>query len=430
MRVSFKKSMGAFAFLATSALVLSACSGGGGDTDADTDGADSTEQVDTLKIAALLPQTGSLGFLMPPVEAGISQALADINDAGGVLGNDVEMVGVYNEHDSTDTTVIDKSVDELLATDAAFVLGAMSSSMSLHVVDKITGAEVMMGSPSNTAVALDNYDPFYFRTAPPDSVQGAALAEQIISDGVTDLAFLAFNDDYGVGLRDTIQETTEAAGVNITYGGMGEGNEFAVDQKTFTSDVTAAINSGAEAIAIVTFDQINQILPELISQGWDPAKVYLVDGNANSFEGVVDAGSVVGMQGSIPGAQANPEFRAQLEDIYQEEQGSKLESLTYGPEGYDLVILTALAAVKGGSADSVTIRDNVHAVSGADGGTECTTFEECASLLEDGEDIQYRGQSGIGPLKDGSPSSAHIGIYKYDENNEPVFQHAMEGEVN
>lgn len=428
MRVYSKKTAGAVALFASAALVLSGCSGAADTAEEPEDtSTPAAETVDTLKIAALLPQTGSLGFLMPPVQAGIDRALIDINEAGGVLGNDVELVGVFNEHDGTDTTVIDKSVDQLLSSDAAYVLGAMSSSRTLHVIDKITGAGMMMGSPSNTAVALDGYSPFYFRTAPPDSVQGTALAQQIVDDGVTDLAFLTFNDDYGLGLRDKIQEVTEGEGVNITYGATGEGNEFAVDQQTFTSDVTAAIKSGAEAIAVVTFDQINQILPELLAQGWDPSKVYLVDGNANSFEDVVDPGTVVGMQGSIPGAQAKTEFEASLREIYEENQGQKLESLTYGPEAYDLVVLTALASIKGGSADSETIRDNVHAVSGADGGTECTSFKECADLIENGDDIQYRGQSGIGALEDGSPSSAFIGIYKYDEENSPVFQQSVEG---
>lgn len=432
MKVSSRKTAGAIALFASAALVLSACSSTPEETP-DAGGEETpttpTETVDTLKIAALLPQTGSLGFLMPPVQAGIDQAIADINAAGGVLGNDIELVGIFNEHDGSDTSVIDKSVDDILNTDAAFLLGAMSSSRTLHVIDKVVAAGLMMGSPSNTAVQLDGYDPFYFRTAPPDSVQGKALADQIVSDGVTDLAFLTFNDDYGVGLRDRIQEVVEEAGVNVTYGANGSGDEFPVDQQSFTADVTAATQSGAEAIAIITFDQVNQILPELIAQGWDTSKVYLVDGNANSFEGVVDAGTVVGMQGSIPGAQAKPEFEQQLREIYEANQGSPLESLTYGPEAYDLVVLASLASIRGGSADSETIRDNVHAVSGSEGGTECTTFEECAGLLESGEEIQYVGQAGIGPLSDGSPSSAWIGIYKYDESNTPQFVNSVRGEV-
>lgn len=433
MKVYSKKSAGALALLASAALVLSACSSAAEEPDTETPDTEApttpSEVVDQLKIAALLPQTGALGFLMPLVEAGIHLALEDINAAGGVLGNDVVLDGVYNEHDGSDTTVIDRSVDELLASEASFVLGAMSSSRTLHVIDKITGAGMVMGSPSNTAAELVGASPFYFRTAPPDTVQGAALGNKIVEDGVTDVAFLTFNDSYGTGLRDTIQETVEAAGVTVTYGGTGDGDEFPLDQQAYQSDVTRAIQSGAEAIVVVTFEQINQILPELINQGFDPANVYLVDGNANDMSGVVDEGAVVGMQGSIPGANADDAFKELLVAKYKEVTGNDLVSYTYAPEGYDLVVLTALAAERGGSADSATIKDNIHAVSGADGGTECDSFEACRDLLSDGEEIQFVGKSGIGALREGDPSAAWIGIYEYDETNQPQFQTAVRGEI-
>ncbi len=69
-------------------------------------------------------------------------------------------------------------------------------------------------------------------------------------------------------------------------------------------------------------------------------------------------------------------------------------------------------------------------MSGANGGTECDNYADCAKLIADGKDIHYKGQSGTGPLNDkGEPSSAFIGIYKYDEDNKPVWQQAIEGET-
>ncbi|HUH53355.1 MAG TPA: ABC transporter substrate-binding protein [Microbacteriaceae bacterium] len=434
MKVYSKKTAGAFAMVATAALVLAGCSTSAepapGDDSAPAETPAAEETLDTLKIAGLLPQTGSLGFLMPPVEGGMYLALDDINEAGGVLGNPVEIVDIFNEGEGADRSVIDSSVDQLLSSDAAFVLGAMSTGQTLHVIDKITEAGLMMGSPSNTGAVLEGYSPLYFRTAPSDNIQGGTLAQQIISDGITDVAFLTFNDDYGIGLRDKIQQVLEDAGVNITYGGTGEGNEFPGDQRAFTSDVTAAVKSGAEGIVIVTFDQSEQIIPELQDQGFDPANIYLIDGNTNSLVGVVEAGSVVGMQGTIPGAQqGDPAFADRVEAKYTEMTGNALESFTYAPEAYDLMMLTALAAQRGGSADPQTISANVHAVSGADGGEECETYEECLALLEDGKEIHYVSKAGIGPLKNGDPSAAWIGIYEYDDSDTPQFKSEEFGEI-
>jgi neutral amino acid transport system substrate-binding protein len=428
MKMISKRATGALALAATAALVLSSCSSGGADEGSNGD--DGNAGGEGLKIATLLPHTGSLGFLMPPVQAGIAQALVEINDAGGVLGQPVEVVVDANEGDGSDITVVEQGAGEVIASGASFVLGAMSSSRTMHVVDRITGEGVLMGSPSNTASALSGVSPNYFRTAPPDSVQGSALANQILADGKSNIAYLTFADDYGTGLRDTIQSVTEAGGATTVYGGQGDSDEFPVDQGTFSAEVSAVAASNADAVVVVTFDQINALLPEMLIQGIDPSTVYLVDGNANSFADVVDLGSVTGMQGSIPGAQANAEFMAQLEEIYTAEFGGQLESFTYGPEAYDLVTITALAAEKAGAVDSASIQAELAAVTGANGGEECSSFADCKALLDDGSDIRYVGKSGTGPLNaDNDPSSAWIGIYKYDDSNTPQFVSAVEGEV-
>ncbi|MCA0347267.1 MAG: ABC transporter substrate-binding protein, partial [Actinobacteria bacterium] len=254
MKMISKRTTGALALAAAAALVLSSCSSSA--EEPKTDGGGST---DALQIATLLPQTGSLGFLMPPVQAGIAQALADINGAGGVLGQDVTIVAEGNEGDATDLTVVEKGADDVIKSGAAFVLGAMGSGRSAHVVDKIAEAGILQGSPSNTSADLSGISPNYFRTAPPDTVQGDALGNQILADGKSTVAFLTFNDPYGLGLRDVIQETVEAGGAEVVYGAKGDGNEFPTEQTSFAAEATAVKDSGAEAIVVVTYDHLKQI---------------------------------------------------------------------------------------------------------------------------------------------------------------------------
>ena len=103
---------------------------------------------------------------------------------------------------------------------------------------------------------------------------------------------------------------------------------------------------------------------------------------------------------------------------------------TYGAETYDGIILAALAAQKGGSADGKTIQANMAAVSGSTKGEKCDSYKACVALLKDGKEIQYQGQTSIGAFNDAhDPSSASIGVYKYDADNKPVFDHSQEGSV-
>jgi neutral amino acid transport system substrate-binding protein len=438
---SKKAWLAAVALAGASALTLVGCAGGG--TGGSTSGSsapsadykaydcpDGSTSADILKVGTLLPVTGTLAYLGPPEIAGVGLAVNDINAAGTkacTFGTD--------SGDSNDLTVSTASASKLIDAKVSLVVGAASSSVSQNVVASITKTPIVQISPANTAASLSGISPFYFRTAPPDTVQGSALGQQIVKDGNAKIAFLVFNDSYGTGLRDTVQSTVEAAGGQVTYGAKGKGQEFPPGQTTFSSEVTAALASKPDAIVIIAFDETKAIVPELVSQGWDMTKTYYTDGNMADYSKVFDKGTLKGAQGTIPGANAADSFKKQASDWYKATNGSALSDYTYAAESYDATILAALAAAKGGATDPTTIQKNLHAVSGAndDGtpnssATQCKTYADCLKLIKDGKDIQYQGISSVGPFNaKNDPSSAFIGIYKYDDDNKPVWQSAVEG---
>lgn len=420
MKKFSKRTVGATALFASAALILSGCSAdNGSDSDAGAEG--SGEQV--LKVASLLPQTGSLEHLIYGPQAALQLALNDINDAGGVLGNDVELVAEGNEHDPTDPTIISNSVDDIIAAEPAFVLGAMGTGNTNAAMPKLTEAGILMGSPSNTGIALAGINENYFRTIASDIIQGRALGNLILQDGHSSVAVLTQNNDYGIGLRDNLQATLEEAGAEVTFGAEGAGEEFPEAQTHFTSEVTAALDTNPDAVALVSYIEANQAIPELAAQGFDLENLYLVDGNTVPYEDF-DEGLLEGAKGTTPGSGVDEEFEAALVEVSPDAS----QSLSFAPEAYDAVILVALAAQRGGAADTDTIRENLHAVSGADGGETCETYADCLALLEEGEDIHYQGRAGGGPLnEDNEPSTAFVGIYEYDASNTPAHVDEIEG---
>nr|WP_179519611.1 ABC transporter substrate-binding protein [Nocardioides perillae] len=382
---------------------------------------------DTLRVGGILPLTGNLAFLGPPEIAGVGLAVSDINAAGGVGGADA-CHDIRDSGDATDASVGNASAAQLVQSQPSAVIGAASSSVTLNVVDTFADNQIVQISPANTAVDLSGYSDFYFRTAPPDGIQGNALGTLISSDGFQNVAFLVFNDAYGTGLRNAVQETIEAAGGTVTYGGQGEGEEFPPGQTSFSAEVTAALNTNPDAIVVLAFDETKAIVPELAAQGWDMSKVYLSDGNTADYSADFEPGTLEGAKGTIPGADASDEFKARLNAWYESAEGEGLSDYAYAAESYDATILAALAAVKGGATDPVTIQENFAAVSGATDGEECTSFEACVTLLEDGSEIRYTGPSGIGPINDlNDPSSAFVGIYQFNAENKNELVATVEG---
>ncbi|WP_267424585.1 MULTISPECIES: ABC transporter substrate-binding protein [unclassified Curtobacterium] len=431
----------ALALAGAAAVLLAACSTSGSTSPSSSASAakkdpassckaPSSPGTDALKIGTILPLTGSLAYLNPPAESGVGLAVEDINSAGGVLDKDVAISPQTDSGDSTDMTVSSSAATKLVNAKVPVAIGAESSSVTLNVVDQLTSNCIVEISPANTASDLSGYSSYYYRTAPPDSVQGSALGQLVTGDGNAKVAFLVFNDTYGTGLRNSVQAAVEASGGQVVYGGKGKGQEFPPGQTTFSSEVTAALATKPDAIVVLAFDETKSIIPELKSQNADMAKIYMSDGNTADYSKDFDPGTLEGAQGTIPGASPKDDLKQRLAEYYKKSSGKDLADYSYAAESYDATTLAALAAVKGKGTDSGTIQANMDKVSGVDGGTECATFKDCKTLLDGGKDIHYTGPSGIGPFDaNNDPSTAYIGIYKFDGDNKPVYQSAIQGAV-
>ena len=382
---------------------------------------------DTFKVGGILPLTGNLAFLGPPEISGVGLAVNDINAAGGVNGAQA-CHDILDSGDTTDLSISTASANTQVAGVPSVVIGAASSSVSLNFVDTLTDAKITQISPANTAVDLSGYSPYYFRTAPPDSVQGSALGTLISQDGYTNVGFLVFNDTYGTGLRNAVQDTITAAGGSCVYGCKGDGDEFPAGQTTFSAEVQAVTAANPDAIVIIAFDETKSIVPELAGSGFDMSKTYLVDGNIADYSADFEPGTLEGAQATQPGADPDQGFKDNLTGWYEAANGEPLKDYNYGAESYDATVLAALAAAKGGANDSETVQKNLAAVSGATDGTECTSYAECLELVTGGEEIRYAGPSGIGPIDDeNDPTSAFIGIFQYDGDNKITLSGTVEG---
>jgi branched-chain amino acid transport system substrate-binding protein len=130
---------------------------------------------------------------------------------------------------------------------------------------------------------------------------------------------------------------------------------------------------------------------------------------------------MTGAQGTTPGL--NPSsieaFLTRLKDYWVKAGNEPLKDVVYGAESYDAVILLALAALAADSTNSGAIAGKLQEVSGGSGnGTKCTTFAECADIINGGGVADYDGVSGPITFNDvGDPTEATIGIYVYKEDN-------------
>jgi branched-chain amino acid transport system substrate-binding protein len=398
----------AIAVLGAAGLILTAC---GGDDDSGGTAASPTSTLPagdgTLTLGTILPQTGDLAFLGPPEFAGVHLAVKEINEAGGVLGKPVKEIDQDSGDDAPD--VANPSVDSLLNQKADAIIGAAASGVSLNVIDKITGAGVVQFSPANTSDKLSTYPDkgMYFRTAPPDVLQGRVLSDLIAADGHTKLGIIARQDAYGTGLANNVEKFFKEGGGEVV-----EKQIYGTDTTNFASVVSAIKAKKPDAIALIAFNETQNIVPELVKQGLPNKSVpwYFVDGNlSNSYK--FPKGTLEGAKGTLPGAASPEDFQAKLKAV-----DPSLEDFSYGPESYDAATLIALAAQAAKNDTGKGIASQLIAVS--KGGEKCKDFKSCKALLDQGKDIDYDGVSGPIEFNDvGDPATATIGIYQYGADN-------------
>lgn len=184
------------AMAAAAMLTLSGC-GSGAESKADADEA-------TFTAAGLFPLTGSMAYLGPANIATMK-----------------------------------------LAKDPSVVVGPPSSSVVKNTFKQVTSSQVPMISSGATSTAFSGLNDYFFRTIPPDTVQGVVLGQILVEDGVKNLAIAVFNDEYGTSLRDVVVKTVEDAGVNVVY---GEKETFDPTETSFSSMVTNIKSTKPDAL--------------------------------------------------------------------------------------------------------------------------------------------------------------------------------------
>jgi branched-chain amino acid transport system substrate-binding protein len=408
MNSKLKRGFAALAVTASSAMILSSCAAPSFDAANCTDAA--------LSVGSLLPTTGNLAFLGAPEIAGVDLAIKEINEAGGVAGKCVSV----SHKDSGDTTtdIATQSATALINDGVDAIVGAASSGVSLSVIDQVTGAGVLQISPANTAPDLSTYADggLYFRTAPSDVLQGRVLGNLMVGDGASNVAFLTLQDPYGTGLFENAKIAVEAAGGTVVAN-----EEFAPGTKNFSSQIDKVLAANPDAIAVISFDEVKSILPELVKvKGWDPTKLYLVDGNTGNFDADFTDFNIAGAQGTIPGVIASDDFKTRLAAVNPD-----LTVWAYAAESYDATMLVALAAATAAKAGEEVTGANIskYMAEVSSGGEKVDfsqpgAFKKAMDLINAGTDIDFEGVSGpISFDANGDPTEAYVGIYLYDDKN-------------
>src|SRR5690625_2227657 len=196
-----KNIKGIFAIVVMFMVVIIASCGNG----------ESSSDGDTIKIGSMFELTGAAAAYGTSMNNALSMAVAEINEAGGINGQQVEIVEYDTKTDETEAT----SITTRLGTrdNVTAIIGPATTGSMQAAIPSANAAEVPIMSPTATddgvlTAADGSVHPYAWRTSFTNSFQGSALAQFANNelDATTAVILSDNSSDYAIGLTQTFEE--------------------------------------------------------------------------------------------------------------------------------------------------------------------------------------------------------------------------------
>jgi len=197
-----------------------------------------------IRIGVASPFTGDLAAYGDNIKAGVNLKLKEINDAGGINGQKVELVW----GDDLCAPKEAGTVGAKFASDKSIVavIGHLCSSATLAAMPIYVRAGLPALSPTSTNPTIGDVGKgWFFRNCYTDDFQGKYLASYVVPKllGIKKVAIFYENNDYAIGLKDSFVAGAKAGGVKVT------GAEAYVAKTTdFTPQLTKLLRDKPDTI--------------------------------------------------------------------------------------------------------------------------------------------------------------------------------------
>ena len=297
------------------------------------------------------PITGSNAAFGAQLKTGAEQAVADMNAAGGILGQKVELsVG----DDASKPEQGKSAANKFISDGVKFVIGHFNSGVSIPTSTDYEEAGVLQISPASTNPTFTERKLWNtFRTCGRDDQQGSVAGDYIVKNFKgKKIAIVHDKTPYGKGLADETQKAMNKGGVKeVLYEGINTGEK----------DYSALVSKlKAQGVDLLYFGGLHPEAGLLVRQMRDQGlKTILFSGDGiadKEFWTIAGPGAEGTLMTFGPDPRNNPAAR----DIVAAFKAKGID-----PEGYVLYSYAAAQVIKQAaeaakSTDPKKVADKIH----------------------------------------------------------------------
>jgi branched-chain amino acid transport system substrate-binding protein len=351
------------------AAVLAACGGeaatsGGGGGEPGGGGSDAVEGA--INIGAVLPLTGSSASIGEDQRRGIELAVAKINEDGGVLGKDLNVI--VEDSANAANAAIDAAKKLVSVDEVAAVMGEYSSGVTVPLGQYLQQEGVVHLNVGSSSPEIADIGDKSFSVIGLDTIASKFAADELAERGLTKAAVMVPNNSYGEGVVEPFTEAFEAVGGTVT-----ETVLYTEGQTSYRAELERIAASSPDVVLYSAYGQDSSVINQQAFEGGMQETpwfgIYLTMCTVDSAPETVQ--NQIGMDVNYVGPEGQD-----YQEAYEAEYGEGFTS-TFNGYTYDGTMLLAQAIEEAGSTDGDKIAAALKKLgSGYAGVTGDITFDD------------------------------------------------------
>lgn len=303
----------------------------------------------TIKIGGLFAVTGPASFLGEPERNTAQMVVDQINAAGGIKGQKLELIALDTQGDATRAV---QSATRLVKMGVVAIIGPSTTGDTMAVIPVVQRAKVPLISCSAGVKITEPVKPWVFKTAQNDYLAVAKIYEHLVKRKLTRVALLTVSDSFGSSGREQLKALARRYGITIVAD-----DTYGPKDTDMTPQLTKIRGSKAQALicwgtnpgpAIVARNarQLGLDLPLYMSHGVSSKKFIALAGK--SAEGIILPSGRVIVADLLPNS--DKQKKSLLAYVKEYQKHFKAEGDHFGGHAWDAMMLLKGAIERGGAS--------------------------------------------------------------------------------
>jgi len=318
---------------------------------------------ESIKLGAILAETGPASFLGAPEAKTLRMLVEDINAKGGINGKKIELIIKDTGADPQKAVSFAK---QLIDEEKVFaIIGPSTSGETMQIKNIAEEGKTILLSCAAAEVIVNPIARYVFKVAPSDRFAVEMIFHQMKKMGVTRIGLLSSNTGFGKAGKEQVERLAPEHGIQILVSEVYD--KSATDltaevTKLKAAHVQAVLNwsiEPAQAIVIKNVRQIGLAVPVFQSHGF--ANIQYAKAAGAAAEGVLFPASrlIVAdvLESKHPQKSVVMGYKKAYEGKFKEDVS------TFGGHGYDALMIL-VRALKEKGADREKVRSAIESMKG------------------------------------------------------------------